>query len=241
MTIATRSLAPVWIAGLVLFSASALAGQVKGKITGHDKLVPDVYAEAAKPESHRYTWREPSPTVKQEHRVLGAHPSREICIAAFSTGGNAPAHEPILVKITGGRTIPVTLVVSPQTRLSFKNVDPFPHRLFQVGNPGWGANNIASNGQREWTATTQGRFEFRDELFPSVRAYVVVEPNATEFVYPAKDGSFVMDKLPPGEYVLKAFFGGKQVGKEISGVHIDEKKPLFEMKDPINVAEGIAK
>lgn len=220
--------------GLALVSGTSVAGQVKGKIVGHDKLVPDVYAEAAKPESHRYTWREPSPSVKGEHRVLGANPSREICIAAFLTSGNAPAHEAILVKVTGGRTVPVTLVVSPGTRISFKNVDPFTHRLYQVGDQKWGASNIASQSQRDWTAPAQGRFEFRDELFPSVRAYVVVEQQAVDFVYPARDGSFTMDKLPPGDYTLKAFFGGKQVGKDVTGVHVDEKH-AFEMKEPLNV------
>ncbi len=41
------------LAGLGIFAADALANApVRGKITGHDKLVPDVYADAAK-DPHR--------------------------------------------------------------------------------------------------------------------------------------------------------------------------------------------
>ena len=60
---------------------------VKGKITGYEKLTPEVYAEAAKPEARRWTWREPSPSVAAQFRSLSANPSRDICIAA-TTGAN---------------------------------------------------------------------------------------------------------------------------------------------------------
>src|SRR5437762_7485585 len=92
----------------------ALAGPVKGRISGQEKLIPDVYVEASKPEAHRFAWREPSPTVKAEFRNLSGNPSREICVAA-TEAANAAAHEPILLKSTGGRTIPATIVVSPGT------------------------------------------------------------------------------------------------------------------------------
>ena len=40
-----------------LLSVTGKAGphNVKGKITGQDKLLPEVYAEATKTESHRWT------------------------------------------------------------------------------------------------------------------------------------------------------------------------------------------
>ena len=61
--LAFLSFAPAGIAG---------APNVKGKIAGQDKLLPDVYAEAAKPESRRWTWREPSPSVASQFRTLSA-------------------------------------------------------------------------------------------------------------------------------------------------------------------------
>jgi hypothetical protein len=215
-------------------AGGAIAGPVKGRISGQEKLLPDVYVEAAKPDSHRWVWREPSPTVRAEFRTLSGNPSREVCIAAMESA-NAPAHEPILLKITGGRTIPATIVVSPGTRLSFENRDPFPHRLYQVGSTVWKAETVNPGARREWTAQAGGKIEFRDELFPTVRTSVVVDPQVVEIAYPGRDGAFAMN-LQPGDYVLKAFFAGKQVGKPIA---VSVKGPnLVDLKDPLNVAEA---
>jgi plastocyanin len=216
-----------------IFAAKAFANaRVTGKITGFDKLVPDVYAEAAK-DPHRYSWRDVSPTVAQQFKVLSDSPSREICMAAF-TPGDQPAHEPVLVKVTGGRTTPATIVVSPGTHLAFKNADPFPHRLYQVNEPKWPATSTNPNSQRDWTATTPGKFEIRDELFPSVRMYIVVDKQVIDFVYPDRDGGFALN-LPQGDYVLKAFFGGKQVGHDINGIHVGNKEAPVDIKDPLTV------
>jgi plastocyanin len=219
----------------VTVAGGALAGPVKGRIAGQEKLVPDVYAEAAKPDAHRYAWREPSPTVRGEFRALFANPSRDICIAAVEAAA-APPQQPILVRITGGRTIPTTIAVSPGTRLSFENRDPFPHRLYQVGSNTWHAEVINSAARREWTATGAGRFAFRDELFPSVRTFVVVDPGVVDVAYPGHDGAFAYGSLPPGDYVLKAFFQGKVVGKPVA-VTV-KGSSLVDLKDPLNVGEG---
>jgi hypothetical protein len=223
--------APAAIA-LVLVTAAGsafAAGTLRGRITGFDKLVPDVYAEAAK-DPHRYTWREPSPTVRPEFRALAAVPSRDICVAAM-IAGTPPPMSPILVRITGGRTAQTTFVVSPGTKLVFDNRDPFPHRLVQKE---WKAE-INAGAQRDWQAPGPGRFEFRDELFPSVRTFVIVDPQVVSTVYPGREGAFSM-ALPSGEYVLKAFFEGKPVGKQLS-VLVRERGPT-DIKEPLNVSEG---
>lgn len=224
----------VAVAALAAVSSSALAGSVRGKISGQEKLLPDVYAEASKPDAHRFTWREPSPVVRAEFRNLTAHPSRDICIGAF-TASNQPQHTPILVKVTGGHTNPTTLVVAPGTRLSFENRDPFPHRLFVVGNDAWKAEDTAAGARREWTAAGQGRVEFRDALFPSIRMFVVVDPQVVDVAFPARDGSYALN-LPAGDYVLKAFFNGRQVGRALSVVAKD--KGNIDLKEPLNVGEG---
>jgi hypothetical protein len=228
----------ILIASALLSVAGHAGGpNVKGKITGQDKLVPDVYAEAAKPESRRWTWREPSPSVAAQFRTLSANPSRDLCIAA-TTSGTAAAQEAIRMTVTGGRVFPTTIVVSPGTPLAFKNFDPFKHRLYVVGNPSFKAEDMAPNQVRSWSASGAGKYEIRDELFPSVRTFVIVDPQVVQVAYPGRDGAFGLT-LPPGEYVLKAFFAGKQVGK-LTTVNAKEKS-TFEMKDPLNVgaaAEG---
>ncbi len=224
---------------LGILSASALlsvtgkagAPNVRGKITGQDKLLPEVYAEAAKTESHRWTWREPSPSVQAQFRVLSANPSRDLCIAATSSG-NAAAGEAIRMTVTGGRVFPTTIVVSPGTPLAFKNFDPFKHRLYVVGNPSFKAEDMAAGQVRSWSASGAGKYEIRDELFPTVRTFVIVDPQVVQVAYPGRDGAFGLT-LPAGEYVLKAFFQGKQVGKP-TPVNAKEKSS-FELKDPFNV------
>jgi hypothetical protein len=220
----------------VLYGATVDAGPLKGRIVGQEKLIPDVYVEAARPDAHRFTWREPSPTVRAEFRALSGNPSRDLCIAALSAGSTpAPAHEPILVRVTGGHTIPTTIVVSPGTRLSFENRDPFPHRLYVVGNPAFKAETMETTRRREWSAPSgAGRYEFRDELFPSIRTFVVVEPQVIDIAYPGRDGAFGMT-LPAGDFVLKAYFGGKQVGRAISVA--SKERQVIDIKDPLNVGE----
>lgn len=221
--------------GILAVSGAAFAGPVRGRINGQEKLIPDVYAEAAKPDAHRYTWREPSPTVKPEFRVLAGNPLREICVAAVAQT-QQPPHEPAhLIKITGGRTIPATIAISNGTRLAFKNYDPFPHRLFIKDSQTWKAETINPNAQREFSLPTgSGKFEVRDELFPSLRSFILVDPMVADIAYPGRDGAFELN-LNPGDYALKAFFNGRLVGT--SSVSVKEKSTLT-LKDPFNLAEA---
>jgi hypothetical protein len=115
--------------------------------------------------------------------------------------------------------------------LSLKNVDPFPHNLYEVGNDKWAANAVAPGSAREWAATAPGVHVLRDELFPSVVMYVVVDPAAVEFALPDREGAFTLT-LPPGDYTLKAFFDGKQAGKD-STVHVGAGG--MEMREPMAV------
>jgi len=133
------------------------------------------------------------------------------------------------VKVTGGRLTPSTLVVSVGTRLSFKNVDPFPHVLFEAGSDKWGPNPTAPGSTREWAAPAPGLHAIRDQLFPSVVMYVVVDPGAVDFAMPDRDGVFSLP-VPPGEYALKVFFDGKQVGKE-EALRVGERG--LDLKEPI--------
>jgi hypothetical protein len=227
-------LTPAILAAVLASGTLALAGGtagVKGKVSGWEKLLPQVYADVAKPDSHRFTWREPSPTVKQDFRKLSANVSRDVCIVAIGSGPAQP-HEPRIVKVTGGRITPSTIVLSPGSRLSFKNADPFPHQLYENGNAAWGANPLAPGSTREWAGAAAGVHVIRDQLFPSIVMYIVIEPNAVEYDFPDREGTFQMN-LPPGEYTLKAFFDGKPTGKAIDGVKIEGKG--VELKEPLTV------
>lgn len=218
------------------FTGTADAGAVKGRISGQEKLLPDVYQEPLKPDARRFAWREPSPTTRPDFRVLSANPSRDLCVAAIANV-QAPRHEAIKIVVTGGHTVPTTIVVSPQTTLSFENHDPFQHRIYLKGNDSFKADDTAPGGHRDWSAPGTGRFEFRDQLFPTVRFWVVVDPGVVEVVYPGHTGAFSFQNLSEGEYVLQAFFQGKEVGKPLSVV---AKRTAIELKDPLVLVEAPA-
>jgi hypothetical protein len=223
---------PVALAGRTLAAAGAPSGgSLRGKLTGWEKLIPQVYADAAKPDSHHYTWREPSPTVKQDFRKLSENVSRDACVVAFGSG-TAQAHEPVVVKVTGGRLTPSTVVLSPGSRISFKNADPFPHVLYDAEDPKWAPNPTGPASTREWAATAPGVHTIRDQLFPGIVMHVVVDPAAAEFALPDHEGAFTLS-VPPGEYTLKVFFDGKQVGKDVSGLKVGER--AVDLKEPIAV------
>jgi len=114
--------------------------------------------------------------------------------------------------VGGGRTTPVTVVVTPGTRLHFENRDPFAHKLYGVGQSTFPPGEMAALAARDWTAPGPGRYEIRDELSPSVRSWVVVEPNVAAIAYPSVQGMFLIPQLAAGEYTLKAFFSGSQAG-----------------------------
>lgn len=226
------------LSALALLSAALQAGppNVKGKISGHDKLIPEVYAEAAKPDSRR--WREPSPSVAPQFRTLSADPSRDICVAAL-TSVNQEKQE-FRMTVTGGRVIPTTIVVTPNTQLAFKNFDPFKHRIYVKSATGQvllSPEDLQPNAVRTWAAQGPGRYEVRDELFPSVRTFVIVDPQVAQVAYPGRDGVFSF-ALPSGDYVLKAFFNGKPVSKPVN--FTAKERGVVELKDPLKLDEGTA-
>ena len=65
--------------------------------------------------------------------------------------------------------------------------------------------------------------------------FVIVDPQVVDVAFPGRDGSFGMN-LPAGEYILKAFFNGKQVGRAVSVSAKD--KGNIDIKEPLNVGEG---
>lgn len=235
LTRVASAAAALLAAGLLLWPAVSAAAVVKGRASGIQRLNNPVWNEAKEPGANRYTWREPSPTVRAEFRALFPHAPKEICIAAIGGAAVTPNANPIALRINGGRTSPVTLVVAPGTVIEFQNRDPFPHRPYIVGNPTFQATDMKSQTNRQWKVPGPGKYELRDQLAPSIRSWIVAEPNVVALAYPGRDSSFAFGNLPPGEYTLKAFFNGEPTGKPMP-VKVATEAPL-EIKEPLVVAD----
>lgn len=221
--------------GLLAWPKWASAAQIKGKITGHQHLLNPVWSELKEAASHTYTFREPSPTVSANMRRLFPHIPTEICLVALGAVAKTKVPERI-VRVAGGRTSAMTLVVPPGTPLKFRNGDPFNHRMFGVDVATFGASDMKPGAERVWTVPGPGTFELRDELVPSLRMWVIGEPKAAAVAFPALDGSFTLDLEEPGDYTIQAYFAGKPVGTPLPAPIANAAVQLNLVGAPIVVA-----
>lgn len=206
-----------WLLGLSLGLLSAYpadAQRIRGRLDGYQLLQNPSWRAARDPKAHGYSFREPVPTVRAEFRRLYPHIPKELCIAVLASTPQKPAGT-LLVRVSGGRTTPVTLVAAPGTRIRFQNADPFKHRLYAVGLKTFTASDTQKGATREWTVPAAGVFEIRDELSPSVRMWVVAEPKVAAIGYPSLKGEFSVGVDGPGEYTLQAYFAGERVGPAV--------------------------
>jgi hypothetical protein len=228
-----------WLFGFVAavswlgLSSDGEAAKVRGKIVGFRFLRNPVWMEAQDPSRHLFSFREAVPTVPSEIRQLYPHIPKEICIAALSpTAQKAPP--PVLIRIGGGRTTPGTIVVPPMTQLSFQNTDPFPHRLYGVGISTFTASETGRGANRDWTVPAAGSYEIRDEAAPSLRMWIIADPNVAAIAYPSMRGEFALNLTEPGDYNVQAYFAGKPVGPAMP-VTVDQQD--VELKAPVAVAK----
>jgi plastocyanin len=213
--------------------ATAAATKISGRLEGFRLLSNPVWSEA-RDGAHGFSFREPVPTVRAEFRRLFPHIPKEMCVAALAATPQKPGGA-VLVRVGGGRTTPVTIVVAPGTKLTFQNTDPFKHRLYGVNIKTFPANDSMPRATRDWTVTAPGTYEIRDELAPSLRMWVVAEPNVAAIAYPSLKGEFSLNVEQAGDYTVQAFFAGKKVGPAVP-VKVDAADVDIS-KNPIKVGD----
>lgn len=217
------------ICSALILPVSAAAQKIIGTVKGFEHLENPVWVEAKDPKQKGYSFREMVPTVPAKYRKLFPHIPKEMCLVALAEEPQK-AQLPTLVRVGGGRTTPVTIVVTPGTKLVFENTDPFKHRLYIPGDSKFPPSDTQKGGKREWTAAAAGTFEIRDELAPSLRMWVVAEPNVSSIAYPSIKGAFKLTVAEPGNYVVQAYFAGEKVGPAVPTIvgagDVAIKKPL---------------
>jgi len=229
------------VAALLALPVTALAAAgtitVKGRIINGGKLVNPVWTEGRDPALHRYTFREPSTTVRLDVRTtLTGNLHKELCIVALGAEKAPTPKTALRVKIIGGRTDPVTLVVAEGQQLQFENLDPFPHKLYDTGSKGLIAVETPAAKSRAWTPPAPGKYEIRDQTTPSVRSWIVVEPRAVAVGRLDRKGEFSIE-LEPGKYKLRGYFNGEPVGSELD-VGINGAPAEQTLKAPLSVGES---
>jgi len=246
-TSAALALATAALLAIPIVAVAAGPVTVKGRTVGGGKLLNPVWEEARDPKLHRYTFREPSATVRQDVRTLTAFLPKELCIAALVDGDGKALKAPLRMVVAGGRTSPVTLVVAKGQAIQFDNQDPFSHKLYVTGADPKGFQPVETGPSktRTWTPPGPGKYEIRDKLAPSVRSWIVVEPHVVSVGYPDRKGDFQID-LDPGKYKLRGYFMGEPIGTEldvtITPVPVEQplRAPLVLGEVPVPPAPGKA-
>lgn len=213
------------LVGLALVAGVGLASaqeefvepvMIIGKIAGGQTLLNPSWVESKDPKNHRFTFRVPSTTVSAGAKRLTSYLPKELCIAALAEGKVEAQKAPVPMHVSGGRTTPVTLVVTQGQEIQIENHDPFPHRIYTTGegDKGLTPNDIEPTKSRRWTPPGPGKYEIRDELSPSLRSWIVVEPKAAKIGFPNFKNEFRLD-LKPGVYTLRGYHNGEPVGKPL--------------------------
>lgn len=213
---AQRATTSLWVAlsfAVTALTVPAHSADLRGNLQGIDTLRPSAPPEI--PERRLYFWMQSNGAVAT--REARANPERDL--AVIVTGpAVAEAAQPVTVTIAGGGCQPGTVVVTPNTVISLRNLDWFTHELYltQPNNEApiedFGPEATAPSSQRSAQVRTAGRYVLHDRLNPLFRCWIVVGPGQGRVISPAADGTYRTSGLAEGDYTVDVWFEGRKVG-----------------------------
>ncbi len=103
---------------------------------------------------------------------------------------------------------PFVLPVVRGTTVEFHNGDDLQHNVFGVGADEFNLGTFSKGLVREHTFNKEGEVAILCNVHPEMEAYVLVLDNPY-FAQADSSGKFHIANVPPGSYVLKAWYGGK--------------------------------
>lgn len=103
---------------------------------------------------------------------------------------------------------PYVLPILKGTTVEFINSDELQHNVFGVGADEFNLGNWTKGITREHTFDKLGEVTILCNVHPEMEAYILVLQNPF-FAQPDSSGKFRIAGVPPGEYVVKAWYRGK--------------------------------
>jgi plastocyanin len=103
---------------------------------------------------------------------------------------------------------PYVLPVLAGTTVEFHNSDNLQHNVFGVGAAEFNLGNWTKGITREQTFNKPGEVSILCNVHPEMEAHILVLQNPY-FARPDKSGAFRISNVPPGQYVLRAWYRGK--------------------------------
>ena len=103
---------------------------------------------------------------------------------------------------------PYVLPVVKGTTVQFLNSDDLVHNVFGVGADEFNLGNWTKGIVREHAFNQAGQVTLLCNVHPEMEAYILVLQNPF-FAQPDTSGRFRIANVPPGEYVVTAWYQGK--------------------------------
>ncbi len=209
-----RTVKVLTFASILLVASTTQAGKVTGKVT----ITPE-FREAADKENRAsndkkpaFYWNEPNGIA--DVRPLWINPSSDLAVVLIREGAKEPAADELTtVKVFAGAMERRVIVTRPKSTIRFRNVNPFDHELFVPGMATFRPEHQSNGAFRPIEFPEEGIYKINCKLFPHFKAFVVVT-KATVIVPVKRDGTFAVDKLEEGKYLLKVFYDGKWIHKQ---------------------------
>ncbi len=104
--------------------------------------------------------------------------------------------------------LPYALAVVKGTTVEFHNSDDLQHNVFGVGADEFNLGNWTKGIVREHTFNKSGDVVILCNVHPEMEGHVLVLQNP-HFARPDNSGKYRIANVPPGDYVIKAWYKGK--------------------------------
>lgn len=104
--------------------------------------------------------------------------------------------------------VPYVLPVVKGSTVEFRNGDNLAHNVFGVGADEFNLGAFNMGGVREHTFNKPGDVSILCNVHPEMEGHILVLQNPY-FARPDSNGKFQIAKVPPGDYVIKAWYAGK--------------------------------
>jgi plastocyanin len=157
-------------------------------------------------------------------QVSGRAPAGALVTLEASEGVPMP-EGPALLDQFSKAFVPDTLFVRVGQPVVFKNSEDQLHNVTVVRTrTGTGVFNISQNQGDVHTHTFEqaGEYDVTCDVHPGMRATIVAS-NSPYAVYADGRGAFVFPNVPPGQYRLKVFAGGREAERavDVAGAQLD--------------------
>jgi plastocyanin len=110
--------------------------------------------------------------------------------------------------------IPYALPVLQGTTVVFKNGDSLQHNVFGVGAEEFNLGNWTKGVTREHTFNKTGDVTVLCNVHPEMEGHILVLQNPY-FARPDAQGKYNIAGIPPGDYVVRAWYRGKTKKQDV--------------------------